>query len=315
VVVQLIFSKYIDGKSPAQIAVFLTQNKYPTPSSFKNNKESSFQWNDNTVRKILKNESYNGILNAGKERHFRINPKKNKQSEVYLHPNYYPVIIDDEIWKTSQEIMQNNQHKKKQKKHERYKYTGMLTCAECRKPFYYYYKTNQDIFYTCSTYRKYGETVCGCKIVSEKEIDKQILDELVNIKNQAKQTFNKLKDNAKEQVATLSKEIEKDDEEVRRLILKMIKYEEDAPEHQQLYNEMDSVWRIMEEKKKIVQLYQNNHSALTEILDVSDKIIISGINDINLLKGIISTIFISGTENDINFKIILKQKFDNLLSN
>lgn len=59
----------LEGKSRKEIAVFLNENDIETPSEYKLNKEKSKEnticlkkWNAETVNRILRNETYTGVL-------------------------------------------------------------------------------------------------------------------------------------------------------------------------------------------------------------------------------------------------------------
>jgi Site-specific recombinases, DNA invertase Pin homologs len=317
-VVKQIFNMYINGYSPSRIAIFLTRNKYPNPSSYIYEKQkNSHQWNDNTIRKILSNESYNGTLICGQERHSRIYKWKNRKgrNNVYRHPNYYPMIIDDMIWfksltlrkKRSRVIVNKPIH---------HKYTGMLICSDCGKPFFYCNQNkNGEIFYNCSSYRKYGKAVCCSKRITENEIERQILFQVNLLLDKAQSNLKDYKRifDSDRLIEKCKFKIQKEDDEIKNLILLTLKMDESTSEYERIDNQISSRIKEINKAKSIVQSYNEGFKILKTLIRILLKTNTDDILEIDTLKSFLSVINISGMKHHIYIKIILKESFEKVM--
>jgi Site-specific recombinases, DNA invertase Pin homologs len=313
-VVRKIFNMYINGYSPSQIAVFLTSNKCPNPSSYIYEKQrNDHQWNDNTIRKILCNESYNGTLVCGQERHSRIYKWKNKKgrNNVYRHPNFYPIIIDDITWFKSV-VLRKKRSRVIEKKPTHHKYTGMLICSDCGKPFFYCNQNKEgEIFYNCSSYRRYGKTVCSSKRISENEIERQILFHINLLLDKAQsnlKNYRRIFDSDR-LVERYKFKIQKEDEEIRNLILLTLKMDEATFEYKEIDNQISSKIIEINKAKSVVHTYNEGYKNLKTLIRILLKINAEGDLEIETLKSFLSFIYVGGIKYHVFIKITLNENF------
>lgn len=128
-VVREIFNLYLQGFGCVQISNILIKKGVQTPSVYKKQKGLKFEtpncskysgnfgiWSNNTIKRILKNETYIGHLIQGRERKLSFKSSKviiaPKDEWVVLKNNHEP-IIDEKTFNTVQTLMSNkrNVHK------------------------------------------------------------------------------------------------------------------------------------------------------------------------------------------------------------
>jgi hypothetical protein len=122
-IVKEIFKLYLEGYGANRIACTLTERRILTPSQYKKEKGLNFVnpnggkycekygiWAMNTVRRILKNETYIGTLIQGRERKVSYKSKKvviaPKDEWIVIKNNHEP-IIDEKTFYTVQRLIDN----------------------------------------------------------------------------------------------------------------------------------------------------------------------------------------------------------------
>jgi len=167
VVVKIIFDMFTKGENATKIAQFLTKFNRVTPSKKKK------EWSSNTVKNILKNNAYRSILECGKNRELN-NPD-------FIHADFYPKIIDDQLFNQAQELLIKNKKTPKNKSIKQ-KYSGLLFCQDCSEPCYSVSKKD-GIYYVCKSYHKSGKTACSSHLISESELERQIKQYFILLKS------------------------------------------------------------------------------------------------------------------------------------
>ena len=197
-VVKLIFKLYLEGYGVRKVASYLNEKNYPTPSEHKKIKfgipgrKSDTQqhlWYETSIRRIIHNDAYTGILRCGVTKVKGIKGKKLKtdESEHIIHENVYPQIISKEDFELVQEVaksrLNNNVRAKNEKIHL---YAGILECADCGKGFVARrYTSTKKIVYRCATYHRYGNEHCESHNISEEELSELIFNEIDSLINNA----------------------------------------------------------------------------------------------------------------------------------
>ena len=161
-VVRRIFLEYLQGEGMLAIAKKLTKEGIPT--------KKGGRWAQATVRSILTNPVYTGILILGKYTHADItNKKKQKipQEHWHIHPNIYKgikqEIIDEEIFNQVQRELEKRSTKK-QRHSTQALFSGLIKCGECGASFTIKRKKhfrNYSPYYTCITYDHKGKEFSG----------------------------------------------------------------------------------------------------------------------------------------------------------
>ena len=125
--IKLIYRLFMEGKSPAYIARFLSTCNIPSPAGRP-------QWRPETVKSILSNEKYKGdaILQKTFCTDFLTKKMKVNEGEVpqYYVENSHPAIISPEMF----EAVQAELAKRKKPGHRNYTphcFSGRIFCDEC----------------------------------------------------------------------------------------------------------------------------------------------------------------------------------------
>ena len=156
-VVKRIFKLFLDGKGTTSIARILTNENVPTPAMHLNmnaDKSSIFYtvWKGNSVRRILRNETYLGYMIQNKETTIsHKNPTRiylNKEDYIVI-PNHHVPIISKEDFEKVQEMLDNKKRRSNNKKKKTLLH-DLLYCDECKKRLARR-DCNGKIYYFCAT--------------------------------------------------------------------------------------------------------------------------------------------------------------------
>lgn len=196
-IVKRIFKLFLEGKGTTTIARILTAEKVPTPAMHLNmnaDKSSIFYtvWKGNSVRRILRNETYLGYMIQNKETTIsHKNPTRvylNKEDYIVI-PNHHVPIINKEDFDKVNEMLDKNKMIYNKKKKEKTLLHDLLYCDECKKRLarrdidgkIYYFCPTRTAFHLCdnSNYLSYtnieDEVLKYIKQFLEKYSDKDLL--------------------------------------------------------------------------------------------------------------------------------------------
>ena len=126
-IVKKIFQMKLDGKSTLGIAKELTNLGVPTPMQYwrsvgrlksDNRGTSGSKWSHITVNDILRNPYYTGNCVNGRYKRDKINEKSRKTDVSYsnewiITPNTHEAIIDEEMFKSVQKILEKSVQKRR----------------------------------------------------------------------------------------------------------------------------------------------------------------------------------------------------------
>lgn len=156
-VVKYIFKLFLEGKGTTSIAQILTKENVPTPAMYLNmnaDKNSIFYsiWKPNTVRKILRNETYLGYMIQNKETTIsHKNPTRiylDKDNYIKIPNHHLPIIGKEDFEKANQILDSNKKHCSIKK--EKTLLHDLLYCNECQKKLRRR-DVNGKIYYFCGT--------------------------------------------------------------------------------------------------------------------------------------------------------------------
>jgi site-specific DNA recombinase len=192
--INLIYKLYLDGYGDRKISKYLNEKGYKTPAkSKKDNRghkgnlanKNSHLWMETTIKRILTNDVYLGILRCGKTKLTGIKGRKKlvSEDEHIIHEGFYPNIIDKETFDLVQQVRNNRIKKNVRAKNEKiHKYAGLLICDKCGKGFVARKLPNGGIVYRCATFHRYGSQECSSHTVNEKDLDDVIFQYLKRLK-------------------------------------------------------------------------------------------------------------------------------------
>ena len=195
-IVKKIFEMANDGTSVSDIASYLNDCKYPTPSLYKK-KEGSKQkvnpiWTISSVKKILKNQMYTGdmVQNVQTKLSYK-SPKKvtlNKEAWIIVPNTHEPLVSKEVFFK-----VQNNVKRKPKTQSNREKrlFENLIYCKECGNTLTVTYRKKQDYWtVNCNRYsRDPRRHLCYPHFMPYDKLEEALLD---TIKNTCKKYLDKL---------------------------------------------------------------------------------------------------------------------------
>ena len=252
--VRTIFDLYVNkGWGCAKITNYLIDNNICTY------KGSSKYWNTKTVRRILRNEIYIGIVSNNKSEvvDFLTGKSINKQSDEWYKKEYPEIaIIDKELFNKAQELFDRRQSQyknqfPKDRFSDKYIFSGIIKCACCGRSYSrksYTYK-NTRVYWVCPANDHYSTRRCANKFKIN-EID---------IINQLEKYF-------KEVIKNKDKFIEK----------YIFDYYNELEKNDSFVKERDEIKKflieIRDKKDKFIELYANNIINMKELKERTESL-------------------------------------------
>ena len=180
-VVRKIFSMALSGMSCRQIAVWLNEQKVPTPSEYAHlpvakHGPYSGMWSSERVSDMLKNETYIGNMVQGRSVKISYKSKKCLKQErekwVVVEGTHEP-LVDTETFRKVQMLLNSRKHTRSRTYDFLLK--GLIYCHECGYPLAVLNRKNaagEDVLYfVCRTYQRFTKAgVCTCHSIKEKTV-------------------------------------------------------------------------------------------------------------------------------------------------
>ena len=183
--VQIIYSLYLQGLGQKEIARRLNALGRKTPAQLRaeqcgrevcaasKSKDGCYVWTYASVKNILVEEAYTGVLinhrsetNSGKA-------KRLEQAEWYRHENFFPVVIERDIWEKVQQKLKAQARPANGNK-AKHRYAGLILCKECGSPFVpmiRYWNGKRRVEYVCKGYHRNGKSYCSSHRIHEEVLD------------------------------------------------------------------------------------------------------------------------------------------------
>lgn len=215
-VVKQIFNLYLEGWGMGRIATYLNKKGIEPPSAdVKNFGKSKFGlWTNNTIRYILTNPKYGGIMVQGRwnKVSYKVKKVKTVPKDQWIIGGEFEGIISKEIFENVQELIKKRSKNLRYKGNNMHLFSGVLKCSECsgsmcyRKNYKGYKCTNSQM----------GGGRCTAHSVKEDYLKLLIIDDLKKFvsmyvnKNQLYKEAEKLvlkKDNYETQLRNIEKEL------------------------------------------------------------------------------------------------------------
>ena len=156
--VRMIYALYLQGHGQKEIARCLNAQGRRTPSQLRSERcarktqHDDKPWSYCSVRNILRDESYTGVLFNHKAE-IRNGKKFDTEESTWLrHEGWYPEIICREDWERIQELLKK-QARQAWGNQLMNRYAGLLRCAECGNTFVpqiRYWNGSSRVEYICS---------------------------------------------------------------------------------------------------------------------------------------------------------------------
>ena len=183
--VQIIYSLYLQGHGQKEIARRLNALGQKTPAQLRaeqcgrevctarKTSNGRYVWTYASVKNILVEEAYTGVLinhrsetNSGKA-------KRLEQAEWYRHENFFPAIIQRDIWEKVQQKLKAQARPANGNK-AKHRYAGLILCKECGSPFVpmiRYWNDKRRVEYVCKGYHRNGKSYCSSHRIHEEVLD------------------------------------------------------------------------------------------------------------------------------------------------
>ena len=183
--VRLIYELYLQGCGQKEIARRLNRLGRKTPAqlraerygeefySSRKSKTGQFVWSYVSVKNVLVEEGYTGVLinhrtetHCGKVKHIG-------EDHWIRHEDFYPAIITKEEWRQTQELLKQNARPANGNR-AAHRYAGLLTCGDCGNPFVpmiRYWNGNRRVEYVCKGYHGHGREFCSSHRIHEETIE------------------------------------------------------------------------------------------------------------------------------------------------
>lgn len=182
-IIRIIFNKFIDGWSYAEIADYLNMQGYKTKTGSSFTAKASFY-------DILINSKYKGEYTynrtSRKNRHTKRNHRKSKdESEIIRIPNGMPAIVSEEVFDKAQQLLKERKRTKGQMKAKQtYLLSGILVCKQCGSKYHANTRPagrnkSKYFSYRCSNRKALGEKKCNCKEIRRDDLDQFVLNKII----------------------------------------------------------------------------------------------------------------------------------------
>ena len=183
--VKLIFTMLIQGSSKRAIALYLNEHGVPSPSAYKVQKGLPVStrgyddpmWGARMIHSILTNPTYTGDLAQGRS---RVKSYKVRQIEAVPREEWVEVagtheaIIDYETFDKVQALLQRDT-RTSPKGREVHLFSGFLKCADCGRAITRCVGKNNNVYYSCSTYKNRSRTACTMHSIKHERLETAVL--------------------------------------------------------------------------------------------------------------------------------------------
>ena len=206
--VRMVYSLYLGGVRLKEIARRLNERERKTPAQLQYErygkrrqdihkaKDGSYVWTYTSVKNILTDESYVGVLTNHRKQMREGKTYAVPDAEQFRHEGVYPVIIQREDWGRVQELLNQNARKHPAPGNKaRHRYAGLLACAECGNPFVpmiRYWRGNSRVEYVCKGYQRNGKTYCASHRIHEEVLDAAVQEYTETVREQCAVELTKL---------------------------------------------------------------------------------------------------------------------------
>ena len=188
VTVQLSYSLYLQGCGQKEIARRLNTAGRKTPAQLRaercgrevrqthKTRDGQFLWTYASVKNILVEEAYTGVLNNHRREYNNGKAKHIDKTDWYRHEDFFPVIIGKQEWVQVQALLKR-QARPANGNQAKHRYAGLLTCWECGNtfiPMIRCWNGKSRVEYVCRGYHRNGKSYCSSHRIHEETLDEQV---------------------------------------------------------------------------------------------------------------------------------------------
>ena len=188
VTVQLIYSLYLQGCGQKEIARRLNAAGRKTPAQLRaercgrevrhthKTRDGQFLWTYASVKNILTEEAYTGVLNNHRREYNNGKVKRVDETDWYRHEGFFPVIIGKQEWEQVQRLLKQ-QARPANGNQTKHRYAGLLACQECGNtfiPMIRCWNGKSRVEYVCRGYHRNGKAYCSSHRIREEVLDAMV---------------------------------------------------------------------------------------------------------------------------------------------
>ena len=183
--VKLIFTMLIQGSSKRAIALYLNEHGVPSPSAYKVQKGLPVStrgyddpmWGARMIHSILTNPTYTGDLAQGRSlvKSYKVHQIEAVPREEWVEvAGTHEAIIDYETFDKVQALLQRDT-RTSPKGREVHLFSGFLKCADCGRAITRCVGKNNNVYYSCSTYKNRSRTACTMHSIKHERLEAAVL--------------------------------------------------------------------------------------------------------------------------------------------
>ena len=206
VTVQHIYALYLQGCGQKEIARRLNALDCKTPAQIRTERlgydsqkphktrDGQFLWTYASVKNILVEEAYTGVLNNHRREYNNGKAKHRDKTDGYRHEGFFPVIIGKQEWEQVQRLLKQ-QARPANGNQAKHRYAGLLTCRECGNafiPMIRCWNGKSRVEYVCRGYHRNGKAYCASHRIHEAVLDAAVQEYAEAMREQYVEEVNKL---------------------------------------------------------------------------------------------------------------------------
>ena len=206
VTVRLIYSLYLQGCGQKEIARRLNAAGRKTPAQLRaercgrevrqthKTRDGQFLWTYASVKNILVEEAYTGVLNNHRREYNNGKVKRINETDWYRHEGFFPVIIGKQEWEQVQALLKR-QARPANGNQAKHRYAGLLTCRECGNafiPMIRCWNGKSRVEYVCRGYHRNGKSYCSSHRIHEEVLDAAVQEYAETVRKQCAEELKKL---------------------------------------------------------------------------------------------------------------------------
>ena len=204
--VQLIYALYLQGCGQKEITRWLNTEGRKTPAQLRaercgrevrhthKTRDGQFLWTYASVKNILVEEAYTGVLNNHRREYNNGKAKHIDKTDWYRHEGFFPVIIGKQEWEQVQRLLKQ-QARPANGNQAKHRYAGLLTCQECGNtfiPMIRCWNGKSRLEYVCRGYHRNGKAYCAPHRIHEEMLDEQVQACAETVREQCAEEVEKL---------------------------------------------------------------------------------------------------------------------------
>ena len=206
VTVQLIYSLYLQGCGQKEISRRLNIMERKTPAQLRaercgrevrqthKTRDGQFLWTYASVKNILVEEAYTGVLNNHRREYNNGKAKHIDKTDWYRHEDFFPVIIGKQEWAQVQALLKR-QARPANGNRAKHRYAGLLICRECGNtfiPVIRCWNGKSRVEYVCRGYHRNGKAYCTSHRIHEEVLDAAVQEYAETVRKQCAEELKKL---------------------------------------------------------------------------------------------------------------------------